>query len=223
MTYPTLIKFPSRGRHQVFQKTFARWDVPGVHFLVTLDKDDPSLPHYWSFLDGRPNVTIRVGYSRTKVQAINDGVAETDWEFLILAADDFLPQRADYATFLRDSLYRAFPDGDGVVWPNDGRVGRALNTTAVMGRKYFNRTGRIYDTEYVSVFCDDELTEVSKRLGLYVWLDEVVLKHEWTDATGRDALHLRNESFYDRDSATFKRRRAAGFPVAESLGAGATQ
>lgn len=189
-----------------------KWDVPGVHFLFSIDADDPCLPQYWQLLNSRRNVTIRVGNSKGKVEAINDGVAETDWEFLILAADDFVPQRPDYATFLRDALYRAFPDGDGVVHVNDGRAGKSLNTCPILGRKYFDRTGRLYSAEYKALWCDNEETEVSQKLGLVVYVPEVVLKHEWTNATGKDTLHVRNERAYHDDAKTFQRRKAAGFP-----------
>jgi hypothetical protein len=217
VTHPTLIKWPSRSRPALVEAMLPKWNVPGVHFLFSIDGDDPCLPQYWQLLNERRNVTIRIGHSKGKVEAINDGVAETDWEFLILAADDFVPQRADYADVLRDTLYRAFPDGDGVVHVNDGRNGKALNTCPILGRKYFNRTGRLYSDEFVALWCDNEETEVSEKLGLVVYVPDVILKHEWVNATGRDPLHLRNEALYEQDRRTFVRRKANGFPNPQRL------
>jgi hypothetical protein len=210
----TLVKWPSRGRPRLLAQQFPKWNAaPGVQFLVTLDVDDPSLQEYQRFLHNYDNVQIRVGNSRGKVEAINDGVAEAEWEFLILASDDFSPTRPDYASHLRGILYAAFPDGDGVVQFPDGRRNDQLNTCPVMGRAYFNRFGWIYNPAYTSTHCDDEMTEVSNRLNRVVWHDEVVLRHDWIGATHpADPVHVRNESYFSADARTFASRQKFGFP-----------
>ncbi len=97
---------------------------------------------------------------------------------------------------------------------NDGRAGRNLNTLCIMGRRYFDRFGWIYNPAYKSVYVDDEFMKVSESLGKSTYVDEVLIAHKWTDVTGRDALHMRNEAsaLYQADARTFETRKAAGFP-----------
>jgi hypothetical protein len=220
MNHPTLIKWPSRSRPALVQSMFHKWNVPGVEFLFTLDGDDPELARYTNMLDGLPNVTIRVGNSKGKVEAVNDGLVEHPWKGLcVLASDDMEPQTPEWHDRVCELFAKHFPQGDGVLHLNDGRTGKTLNTLCICDRKYFSRFNYLYHPAYVSVYPDNEWQEVSERLGRAVYVDEVLVRHRWVDATGRDELHKRNEALplYQADEKTFHRRKAAGFPVSESL------
>lgn len=207
-----LVKFPSRQRPAVFAETFRAWQCADVRFLVTLDEDDPALDRYVAMLRRQPNVKVRIGHSRNKVEAINDGVADEPFDLLILAADDMIPQRPDYARRITGFFLDAFPDLDGVLHLNDGRTGRKLNTLPIMGRPYFDRFGYIYHPSYQSLWCDNEFQEVAERDGKSVYRDEVIIAHAWTDVTGVDDLCKRNAIPDRRDAINFQTRKAAGFP-----------
>jgi hypothetical protein len=158
-------------------------------------------------------VEYRVGSSKTKVQAINDGVADIKWSLMILASDDMIPQRADYAQYIKSLFREKFPKGDGVLHMNDGHAGRNLNTLPIMDRKYFDRFGYVYHPAYDSVFADNEFQEVSESLGRAAYIDEIVIAHEWIGNTHpKCPVHRRNDSLYSVDEITFRHRRAAGFP-----------
>lgn len=197
-----------------------KWNVPGVEFLFSLDGDDLELHRYIGTLDGLPNVTLRIGNSKGKVEAVNDGLAEHPWEGIcVLASDDMEPQSPTWHERILELFSLHFPEGDGVLHLNDGRVGKTLNTLCICDRKFFNRFNYLYHPAFASVYCDNEWQEVSERLGRAVYVDEVLIKHRWIDATGRDALHRRNEAnaLYQADFKTYQRRLAAGFPVSEPL------
>jgi hypothetical protein len=206
-----LVKWPSRGRPRLFAETFKKWDVGDVRFLVSLDSDDPALFEYRAFLRGRPNVTVRIGASRNKVHACNRDLDGEPFDVLVLASDDMVPQRADWAARVVGLMRQYWPDGDGVLHLNDGRAGRSLNTLCICGNKYFLRFGYLYHPHYVSLHCDNEWQEVSERLGRAQYVDECIIRHNWIGDTP-DELCRRNESFYDVDGKTFQRRQAAAFP-----------
>lgn len=207
-----LIKWPSRSRPALVSKNLHLWNVPGVRFVFSLDADDKELPKYWATLDGLPNVKICVGSSANKVAAVNRDLAGEDFCYLILASDDMVPQTPAWAERIRELMWQHFPNGDGVLHLNDGRVGRKLNTLCICDKRYYDRFGYLYHPDYTSLHCDDEWQAVSEKLNRAVYVDEVLIRHEWTDATGRDPLHLRNESFYGADGHVFEKRKKAGFP-----------
>ncbi len=217
----TLIKWPSRSRPKLVADHLPLWDQGGVRFLFSLDSDDPALPAYRDLLYGRENVQCVEGTSTGKVHAINRDMEHADtlfpglepWSFCILASDDFVPQRPDYAKVLADALFAAFPDGDGVVQIPDGRRTDNLNTCPIFGRAWYERFGYIYNPIYTSTHCDDELTEVSHRLSRFVQLDEVVLFHKWVGEHHPDDLHAKNERSFSEDAKTFARRREWSFPA----------
>jgi hypothetical protein len=216
----TLVKYPSRARPALFKQTFAKYrQDDSAYFLVTIDADDETMnnPQMQRWLDEQPRTMYRIGNCKSKVEAINDGLAEMDWSLLILASDDMIPQRPDYAARIAELFGEFFPEGDGVLHLNDGRVGRRLNTLCVCDRKYFDRFGYLYrgtpGDGYVSLWCDNEFQEVSERLGRAIYCDEVVIAHDWIgDYAPADPLLRRNESYNDADARTFQRRKDAGFP-----------
>ncbi len=168
-------------------------------------------PEMRAFLKAQPNLTYRYGNSKTKVEAINDGVKETEWDLIILASDDMIPQRPDYAKRIQQLFDEHFPDGDGVLHLNDGRNGKILNSLCICDRKYFDRFGYLYHPAYRSLWCDNEWQEVSEKLNRAVYVNEVIIAHQWIGETPDDLLR-HNESFNDIDAATFAKRQAAGFP-----------
>lgn len=215
-TMNVLVKYPTKSRPELFKSTFRKYrQDETASFLISIDQDDESMTNLdmLAWLDEQPRTTYRIGNSKSKVEAINDGVAETAWDLLILASDDMIPQRVDYAQRIADLFEEFFPEGDGVLHLNDGRTGRQLNTLPIMDRKYFRRFNYVYHPSFISVFCDNEFQEVSERLGRSIYVNEIIIHHAWTDITGADALHRRNESYYREDERIFRARQNAGFPV----------
>jgi hypothetical protein len=218
-----LVKWASRSRPDLLAAHFPKWDVPGVRFIVSLDMDDEKLPAYYAFLNGRPNVRIVAGKSSCKVEAINRDLEGETADILVCGSDDMVPRSPAWADRIKALMAQHWPDGDGVLHLDDGRVGGTLNTLSVMGWKYFKRFDFIYyglpkyADGYASLWPDNEFMEVSRKLGRSVYVDEVLIAHEWIGAHApHDALHRRNEKHYHDDAKTFRRRQLQGFPVTTS-------
>lgn len=220
-----LVKYPSRARPDLFRETLALYLLdPTVDVLCSFDTDDASMNNGWmrDFLATQDRVRVRWGNCQSKVQAVNDGLDVVAWDGIcIIGSDDMLPQRADYGQRTAELFRQNFPDGDGVLHLNDGRVGKVLNTLSILDRKYFDRFGYVYRDAikhegdgYRSTHCDDEFQAISENTGRAVYVDEVVIAHKWIGETHpTDNLHRHNESFYSQDGRTFQRRKALGFPT----------
>lgn len=211
-----LVKFPTRSRPRLFKETFRLYlKDETASFLVTLDADDETMnnPQMLAWLNKQPRTTVRVGNSRSKVEAVNDGLNEIPWTGICLvASDDMVPQRRDYAQRITALFEEFFPDGDGVLHLNDGRTGDKLNTLPICDRKYYDRFGYIYSPFYKSLWCDNEWQEMSERLGRAIYVNECIIAHDWIGDLHPDQLHRHNESFDAVDAQTYRHRLAAGFP-----------
>lgn len=165
------------------------------------------------------NLDFVYGKSLSKIHAVNrdmDHVKDKDWNVLLLASDDMIPQVKGYDQIILDKMAEHYPDTDGVLWFNDGFVGKRLNTLSIMGRKYYDRFGYIYNPEYTSLFCDDEFMHVSQMLNKVTYFDECIIKHEHPmngASVPMDSLYRKNERFYQQDKAVFERRKAMNFDL----------
>jgi FkbM family methyltransferase len=224
-----VIKFPTRGRPQKFVSVLDKYinflsGMHDVHFVVSFDHDDPSMnnDNMWSLfnrlnsqLDGRIHPVC--GKSTGKISAINadlDVVRRLNPDVILLASDDMIPIHGGYDDVIARAMAKFFPDTDGVLWFNDGfSGGNKLITLSILGRKYFERFGYLYYPGYKSVFCDNEFTDVAKMLGKVVFIDHVIIQHQWVGATTPDALHARNESpeMYAHDQPLYEERKAMNF------------
>lgn len=149
-----------------------------------------------------------------KIHACNAGVAGAPpWDILLLASDDFIPVLAGWDDCIAGAMGWHFPAMDGVLHFHDGYLGAGrLITLPVMGVHYFRRFGYIYQPEYRSLFCDNELTEVSRRLNKYAWINLVLARHVHGGANG-DAVYAANQRHYAADQLLFQRRRVMGFAL----------
>jgi hypothetical protein len=71
----------------------------------------------------------------------------------------------------------------------------------------------LYHPSFTSVWCDNEWQEVAESLGRLVYVDDVLIRHDWVGENHPDALHRHNEKFSDADARTFRQRKLAGFPT----------
>lgn len=212
-----LLKYPSRNRPGLFHQRLREYLAdPIVTVLCTLDNDDEAMntPEMHAFLaQHEDRVSVRWGDCKSKIEAVNDGLVEAQWEIVVVGGDDMVPQRPDYAQRIEELFRAAFPEGDGVLHLNDGRVGKKLNTICCCDRKYFDRRGHLYGEHYLSTWADNEFQAISESLHRAVYVDEVLLKHDWIGQTHpKDQLHRYNESFSHQDARTFQQRKRAGFP-----------
>jgi len=221
--FDLLIKFPTRGRPDKFRNQFDKYYnmLSGEHpvkFVVSMDEDDHWMNNadmkWWLGPDngGRKNIFFYYGNSKTKIEAINaDMHHHKDWKILLLASDDMTPVVHGYDKIIMDDMHKHYPDLNGVLHYDDGRVAQRLNTLVIMGRPMYESFGYIYHPSYISLFCDNEFHDVTYKMGKATYIPKTIIKHEWVDYTGKDALHVRNESFYGKDGQTYERRKRMGF------------
>lgn len=228
-----LVKFPSRGRPEQFLKVLRMMvemssDKENVHYLVTVDNDDLTMSN--DVLDTacsiHKNIAIHFGTSKNKIDAINRQInhpqAPEDWDIVLLASDDMIPQVQGWDTIIRSEFEDMrddhqqgtrypVPNLDQALWFFDGHQHR-ICTLVVMGRKRYERFGYLYHPSYISLWCDNEWTEVNQPKKF----DQVLFRHEhpaWGGQVPMDALYQRNEAYFERDRMNFEKRKREGFPI----------
>jgi hypothetical protein len=183
------VKYPTRSRPEIAMRTLSMYLAdPLAKVIVGIDRDDESMCNkdMLAWLMQQPRTQVHVGDSTSKVQAVNAGLDEIEWDgVLVVASDDMIPQRADYARRILELYDEFFPEGDGVLHLDDGRVGSRLNTICICDSVYYKRFGYLYRPPdkggYSSLWCDNEWQEVSERLGKSIYVNECLLRHDWVE------------------------------------------
>jgi len=218
-----LFKFPTKGRPEKFFKVLDQYyeyiqDKENFQFLISLDSDDAELQKYLSELMGGKykNLTFNIGFSQTKIEAINRDVELCqDWDIIVAIADDMIPQIQGFDNIIRSWMKKSYPDLDGVLFFNDGFT--QLNTLAICGRKYYDRFGWIYYPGYISVYADNDFMERAKVLNKQTYIDMVIIRHEHPLWTGEalDKQYQKNEdsNLYTKDYNTYQARLLNNFDI----------
>lgn len=223
-----LINFASRSRPEKYHACIKnlRECFTDYKVLLKVDRDDPDVREYFSTV--YEEVIIKLGYSGSKVDAINRDIPADGWEILINTSDDIMwkPERI-------------FPGGQWLTNPGAGQIiaknmepdtflhfpeayaesqakkqrRQSTCVVSIMDRVYYNRFGYIYNPEYISLYCDNEATEVARKLGRYKFVDKIICEH-LHPVTGRaknDDQYRYTQSFASEDKKTFMRRRNYNF------------
>jgi len=209
--------FPTRGRNKQFKKVFNLYynlQEQKNDYFVIADYDDKEKPG----TDRR--YTLDLGMSFSKIHAINRGIKylkDDDWDILVLASDDMVPQVKGWDTRIIKEMKKYYPDTDGILWFHDGyRMADDINTLSIMGRKYFNRFGFIYNPAYGTFRCDCEYQKVAGKLGKYTFFKDCIIKHKHLNhkslpADQKDDTSLRNE--YWTDEPVYNERKKKNFDM----------
>lgn len=219
-----LVKLPSRQRPGKLISVLRKYidllaNKQDIVFLISLDSDDPTVnPDLLYYLKSmHPNMDVRVGTSKNKIDAINrDMDTAPPFDIVLLASDDMIPMIKGYDDIIRTKMSQHYPDTDGVLWFNDGYVGQKLNTLVCCGRTYFERFGFLYNPVYKSFFCDNEFMDVANALGKQTYFPDVIIKHihpaNTTDVKS-DELYIRNNVYYYEDATTYYQRKDYPFDI----------
>ena len=178
-----LIKFPSRSRPSKLLYAYEKYislakNPEKIKTIISLDSNDSTINQ--ELLEKLQKIhsktQICIGESLGKIGAVNRDMEHAgDYNILLLASDDMIPEYPGYDDLLREKMSVHFPDTDGVLWFNDGFQKHNLNTLCILGRKYYERFGYIYHPSYKSLWCDNEFTEVAQRLNKQVYFDNLNL------------------------------------------------
>lgn len=219
-----LVKFPTRSRPEQFFKQLDNYysmlsGKTNCQFLVSCDTDDKDMNNSKAIdkLKKYPNLHFYFGNNKTKMEAINADVEKhLYFDILVLASDDMTPIKQGYDLVIAENMHKHFPDMDGVLHFNDGRVGETLNTICILGKKYYQRFNYIYYPEYISVACDVDFMLTSQLLGKARYIDQVIIRHDHPSVKGgfkKDALFFRNEckEYLMHDKKVLQTRKAQNF------------
>jgi len=217
-----LIKFPTRNRKEQFFSTFRKYQEfiteSTTMFSVTIDIDDVSMNNdsVINELTSYTNTEVTIGSSTSKVDAINRDIDTTlDWDIILLASDDMIPQIKGFDKIINSLMSTTYPDTDGILFFNDGFKGKELNTLCILGKKYYQRFGYIYNPEYKSTWCDNEFMMVGDLLNKQTYFPMVIIKHEHPDwGYGKhDVIHQKNHKDLQYDMNLFNERKLKNFYI----------
>jgi len=221
-----LVKFPTRSRPDKFLSTLKgyidnTYDESNIDYLITLDSDDPSMNDdvLKSINALSKNITINHGTSTSKIHAVNRGLElyKKHWDIIVLASDDMVCMRKHWDDIIIRNMKSFYSDTDGTLWFWDGDINTKKNglcTMNIMGRKYYDRFGYLYHPSYISLWCDNEYTDVAMQLNKMVFIDDVLFKHiHFSNTPGMrpDALMQKTQSYFMRDKENYYKRKQINF------------
>jgi len=224
-----LAKVTSRERPEVLRQTIQKYidlahDLSKMVWLFSCDIDDKKTADVCESFN-LSNKHIFIGDSDNKIDAINRDIISFNrisydkqqtfpkhWDILLNISDDQIPMVKGYDEIIRRSMPN---DLDASLWFHDGWQNR-INTQEIVGRKYYERFNYIYNPLYKSFFCDNESTEVAKRLGKSIYTNKCIIKHfhpGWNAQSHikKDALYIRNDKYWREDEDTFNLRQIQNF------------
>lgn len=181
--------------------------------VIKVDNDDPQASLYT--LD-HPRVIWKWGASESKIHAINRDIPGGNWDILVNVSDDTVFTKYGFDAIIRS---HCGPD-DFLLFPEPfvkTQVTRGWNdyiaVMSVIGRKYYERDGYVYNPAYKSLWCDNEATEVARMRGRCKNIDHDIFYHAHPAAgyPTMDAQYKHTDSFYYEDKATYERRKGEGF------------
>jgi hypothetical protein len=220
-----LIKFASRSRPEKCLHCLDNIydyieDKENYLILLSSDQDDDTMynKHFIREIKKRIDkgyrINLKFGTSKSKVDAINRDIKLIkEWDIIINHSDDMLFEKHGFDNIIRSHFEDNFPDYDGCLHYNDGFVGKRLCTMVIMGKKYYDRFGCIYDNSYKSLWCDNEQTEVAVKLKRIKYFDMILFKHYHPANVGGyiDKQLMHTQSFNDVDWKNYSERFRKNF------------
>jgi hypothetical protein len=227
-----LCKLPTRGRPEKFFATLESLTsrASGDHdiqYLVSIDDDDNTMhtSKVLGKLEAMAGVDVVSAPRAGKIGSVNRDMAHAldGWDVVMQISDDFICLVDGWDNRIAEEM-EAFPDGDGVVWFFDG-FNRETDTLCIMGKKYYDRFGYIYNPDYRTLWADTEFTAVADLLDKLVFCDEVLFRHDHPDwlhshgydgqKQGYDELYMENDKSEDRewDENLFNTRKMKNFDL----------
>lgn len=218
-----LVKYPTRSRPEKFKTNLQRYlttlsDKHDVHFVISFDQDDEScnnslMLEHLNELQKKYQLVYHFGPRQFKIGAINRDIPQNEsWDFLVLASDDMEPVTTGWDDVFACDMNKYYPKLDGALnYNNDPRVEdfRDLITLPIIGRVLYQRFGYIYHPEYRSEFCDNEQTQVFKKLGVLTHIDSRPIWHNWYG--NQDELMRFNMMLGSADRVLYEKRKASNF------------
>lgn len=215
--------FPSRSRPPKFFDCLANIndmsESKDYEILCVLDEDDEVMNKepVKNKAKEYENVKLFYGTSGNKIAACNREIAKIskDSSIVVLQSDDMVWEEYGFDDEIRKAFTQYFPKFDGVVhFPEEKSADRTMVLT-IMGVNLCNQLGYLYHPDYESVYADNDLTEMTKAMGKYVFINRRMYSHRhpiWNRAEWDDLYrHSERPEVYQKDRAVFEKRKAENF------------
>jgi hypothetical protein len=183
---------PSRGRIARATEAIAEWRgrASGLHdieHILSVDADDPDVERYRAVAADVGSRFI-VHPNRRMIEAMNRGGEAATGAVIVGMSDDFgCPQGWDVS--LADVIGGREM---AAVLVNDDINARIL-TLPILTAALYRKLGYIYHPDYISMWADDDLTEVARREQALVDARHLVFPHQhaFVARAEQDATYLR--------------------------------
>lgn len=216
--------FPSRSRKDRFFKALENiqdMSMSDNYFVIAkLDTDDETMNNdaVKDALHWFPEVTVKWGTSKSKVDAVNRGLEDLPpCDIIIIMSDDIVWDSFGFDDDIRDAFKKYFPKLDGTVhFPEDHGKHNTI-IVSMLGINLFKQLGYLYYPKYISVYPDNDFTEMTKKMGKYAFVNKRLFTHAhpiWNLAEW-DEQYRASESadVYKKDREVFNKRKANNFGV----------
>lgn len=213
MQYNISIIHPSRSRSQQAEKTIKLWldnakDKSQIEYVISVDIDDRSLKAYKA-LSNKYGTSIHIGKNKSAIEAINRGTKRSKGNLIIVVSDDFLCEPKWDEKILTELEGKE----DFIVKTKDG-IQPTLITLPIMDRAYYNRFGYVYETGYIHMFCDQEMTAVGMMLGKVIKSEQVFEHiHYSTGKFEKDSISEKNDKTWNQGKKHFAERLKMNFGI----------
>lgn len=217
--------FPSRSRPEKFFAALTNIGLMSAkhnyEIIATLDSDDETMSTEVVKRKFKDFHSLSVYYSNStgKVDAINKNVDKIpkDTDIIILMSDDMVFTVWGFDDIIRTDMQQNFADYDGVLhYPDGSQVQDRIITLSILGKKYFDRFGYLYNPEYTSLWCDYEFSKIAVILGKYKYFPNTKIfrhAHPLWEKQPYDELMTKNESYYHSDQKIFMERQERNFDL----------
>lgn len=144
-----------------------------LEIVISLDLDDVQAGKYHDLHKNHSDTKIVIHPNKNYVEALNNAAKFATGDILIASADDFhFPQNWDIG--LQNVV--PFNRKEYVIWIDDGIQPRIM-TLPILSMEYYQRFGYIYYPEYISMYADNDFTEVAKKLNVVVMARHLLFRH----------------------------------------------
>lgn len=218
-----MFKYPSRGRPERFFKSLDSIydnidDKKNFHVSCTLDIDDNSMSDDDTIhkILTYPNISIKWGVSKSKIDAVNRSVPNIDFDIIVNMSDDMEFTVYGFDTMIRVDMMTHFPNMDGLLHYPDQDAREYLATMYIAGRKWWEfRNKKIYHPSYKSLWCDNEEMAVAQLCNKYKYCGYQINVHlnpaYQHNNMPRDEMFNRQQADWNEDEANFNQRKANNF------------
>ncbi len=148
--------------------------------IAKLDEDDETMNNDEAKekLKLYPEVIVRWGLSKNKIHAINRDLDDVPpFDIIIIQSDDIVWEVQGFDDEIREGFATHFPNLDGTLhYPEVHAKARTI-IVSILGKALYEKMGYLYYPDYISVFADNDFTDMTKTMEKYVFIDKHLFSH----------------------------------------------